>query len=156
MVWGGRRRRGRRICVEGRVGEDSVELGEYMYLPYLLRLLPTTYSCKPLLPVYSNMRKKTVQTSHRIPLRQRLFPRRCRQRCSSPSQISQYWRVSSHLPNHLLPSSPPTNQPTTNSFLFLFFPFSQKHQRPQHLHRPQHHLFHVRSFPRGKFRYQKR
>lgn len=41
MVWGGRRRRGRgrRVCVEGRVGEDSVELGEYMYLPYLLRLL---------------------------------------------------------------------------------------------------------------------
>lgn len=43
------------------------------------------------------MRKNTVQTSHRIPLRQRLFPRRCRQRCSSLSQISQYWRVSSHL-----------------------------------------------------------
>lgn len=33
MVWGGRRRRrGRRVCVEGRVGEDSVELGEYLTL----------------------------------------------------------------------------------------------------------------------------
>lgn len=154
MVWGGRRRRGRRVCVEGRVGEDSVELGEYMYLPYLLRLLPTlsmqaTFDC-----LISNY-IKTVQTSHRIPLRQRLFPRRCRQRCSSLSQISQYWRVSSHLPIHLLPSSLPTNQPLTPPPL-LFFPFSQKHQRPQHLHRPQHHLFHLRSFPRGKFLQQKR
>lgn len=41
MVWGGRRR-GRRVCVEGRVGEDSVELGEYLPVPtYLLRLLAT-------------------------------------------------------------------------------------------------------------------
>lgn len=65
------------------------------------------------------MRKKTVQTSHRISLRQRLFPRRCRQRCSSPSQIPQYWRVSSHLPTY----SPLHYQPTTNS---LFFSLSHR------------------------------
>lgn len=40
--------------MEGRVGEDSVELGEYL----LLRLLPT-YPCKaPFAYLISNMRKK--------------------------------------------------------------------------------------------------
>lgn len=117
--------------------EEEEEGGEYVWREGWERIplnwvstLPTSfdsylpYPCKPLLPVCSNMRKKTVQTSHRIPLRQRLFPRRCRQRCSSPSQIPQYWRVSSHLPNHLLPSSSPTNQPTTNPRPPLFFFFS--------------------------------
>lgn len=154
MVWGGRRRRrGRRVCVEGRVGEDSVELGEYLPVPtYLFRLLPTYIIMQaPFAYLISNY-IKTVQTSHRIPLRQRLFPRRCRQRCSSLSQIPQYWRVS--LTHLLLFSS--LHQPTTNSRPPLFFPFSQKHQRPQHLHRPQHHLFHLGSFPRGKFLHEKR
>lgn len=155
MVWGGRRRgRRRRVCVEGRMGEDSVELGEYLtYLTCFDSYLP--YPCKaPFAYLISNY-IKTVQTSHRIPLRQRLFPRRCRQRCSSPSQIPQYWRVSSHPP-----TQPPTplisSSPTTNSLSSSFSFFPQKHQRPQHLHRPQHHLFHIRSFPRGKFLYQKR
>lgn len=51
MVWGGKRRgRWRRVCVEGRVGEDSVELGEYLhtYLTSFDSYLP--YPCKPLLP----------------------------------------------------------------------------------------------------------
>lgn len=39
--------------MEGRVGEDSVELGEY-----LLRLLSMHANIPPFLPVYSNMRKK--------------------------------------------------------------------------------------------------
>lgn len=43
--------------MEGRVGEDSVELGEYFtYLTSFDSYLP--YPCKLLLPVYSNMRKK--------------------------------------------------------------------------------------------------
>lgn len=41
--------------MEGRVGEDSVELGEYMYLPYLLRLLSMQ---APFAYLISNMRKK--------------------------------------------------------------------------------------------------
>lgn len=45
--------------MEGRVGEDSVELGEYLPVPYLP---PSTLTylihARPLLPVYSNMRKK--------------------------------------------------------------------------------------------------
>lgn len=59
--------------------------------------------------------------------------------------------VLTYPPNHLL-LSPLHHQPLTPLF---FFPFSQKHQRPQHLHRPQHHLFYLRSFPRRKFLHQK-
>lgn len=90
----------------------------YLYLLYLLRLLPTLSMQAPFAYLISNMRKKTVQTSHRIPLRQRLFPRRCRQRCSSPSQISQYWRVSLTYTPLLISSLPTTNsRPPLFSFL---------------------------------------
>lgn len=100
-----------------REGWERIPLNWVSICTYLTSF--DSYPCKPLLPVYSNMRKKTVQTSHKIPLRQRLFPRRCRQRCSSLSQIPQYWRVSSHLPTQ--PPTPLTSSsPTTNPPLFFF------------------------------------
>lgn len=69
------------------VEEEEEEGGEYVWregweripLNWVSTYLDS-YPCMqaPFAYLISNMREKTVQTSHRIPLRQRLFPRRCR------------------------------------------------------------------------------